>query len=189
MRWLFDLVKSREDLDFLIGANKTTEWISVYRGLSRVLTVKKSKKSEKIVIDGDKAYRSLQPDLFTEDILTIDFSDRIIKLINKIEECPKFRRYYSNMKEGYYQTELSRKHGICGTKDSSFVIIDKEAVIGYEDRIKKDEIFGEFQKSYKRLQADISKLNPERYGKDLSKKSIGNELDFLALDKCKFIAY
>ena len=37
LRWLFDFVKSRDDLDFLIGKSSSTEWISVYRGLSRRL--------------------------------------------------------------------------------------------------------------------------------------------------------
>ena len=33
LRWLFDFVKNTKELDFLIGKNKETESISVYRGL------------------------------------------------------------------------------------------------------------------------------------------------------------
>jgi hypothetical protein len=42
LRWLFHLVKKCSDLDFLIGRNRSKEWISIYRGLSRVLTILKS---------------------------------------------------------------------------------------------------------------------------------------------------
>jgi len=42
---------------------------------------------------------------------------------------------------------------------------------------------GSIQQKYKQLQKNISLHKPVRYGKDLGKKPIGNELDFLALDK------
>ena len=39
LRWLFDFVKNHKELDFLIGKNNSKEWISVYRGLTRILTI------------------------------------------------------------------------------------------------------------------------------------------------------
>ena len=39
LRWLFELVKNRSDLDFLICRNISKKWISVYRGLSNLLTI------------------------------------------------------------------------------------------------------------------------------------------------------
>ncbi|WP_190275742.1 hypothetical protein [Thiorhodovibrio frisius] len=36
LRWLFYLVQKHSDTDFLIGKNDKEEWISIYRGLSRV---------------------------------------------------------------------------------------------------------------------------------------------------------
>lgn len=44
-------------------------------------------------------------------------------------------------------------------------------------------MYGSIHKSYKDLQKGLSANNPKRYGKNLVKKGIGNELDFLALDK------
>ena len=61
--------------------------------------------------------------------------------------------------------------------------MDKEAVIGYKNESEKKEMFGGLQKPYKELQKELSRKNAKRFGKDLEKKSIGNELDFLALDK------
>ena len=68
-------------------------------------------------------------------------------------------------------------------EQSEFVFIDKEAVVGYENQKEKDYYFNKIQGKYKELQKEISTKDPVRYGSELQKKSIGNELDFLALDK------
>ena len=175
LNWLFELVKKRSDLDFLIGRNNSKEWISVYRGLSRCVTINPKEK-----IDGAKAYKEIVPKLYGNKL---DFEKELKELLSIIEKIPKFDRYYNNKKEGYYQNDFSRKYGVLSDANSEFVIIDKEAVIGYKNEKIKEEIFASLQKRYKKIQKHISSINAKRYGKDLDKKSIGNELDFLALDK------
>lgn len=182
LRWLYDFVKSHKELDFLIGKNNSKEWISIYRGLTRIVSVLPMNKST-IIIDADKKYNSIYQNLYGEKSITENFQDEIEYLISQIENNNQFDRYYKNKKEGYYQNELSKMFGICGNADSDFVIIDKEAVVGYTNQEEKDFLFGNIQKKYKQLQKEISILNPKEYGKDLEKKAIGNELDFLALDK------
>ena len=183
MRWLFDFVKGNNELDFLIEKNNSKEWISVYRGLSRVLTITKTKETDIVKLDGVKAYKNILPELYGEKSTSIIFKKELEHLVNVVSKDEKFDRYYKTKKEGYYQNILSRKYGICGNRDDDFVIIDKEAVVGYSDQAEKNNIFGNMQQKYKQLQQDISDLNPVRYGKNLGKKAIGNELDFLALDK------
>ncbi len=182
LRWLFDFVKKREDLDFLIGKNKSKEWISVYRGLTRIISIT-LKANNTIYIDGAETYKNILPALYGSKSIDDNFQDDIENLILQIEQNNQFDRYYKNEKEGYYQNVLSRIYGICSKPDADFVIIDKEVVIGYSSQVVKDTLFGDIQQKYKQLQREISAVNPERYGKDLEKKSIGNELDFLALDK------
>lgn len=182
LRWLFDFVKNHSELDFLIGKNNSKEWISVYRGLTRIVSISTSKKST-IQISGAGKYENLVPNLYGRKQTNENFQKGIELLINQIEQDRSFDRYYNNMKEGYYQNELSRKYGICGSPDSDFLIIDKETVIGYKDTAEKNDIFGSIQHKYKLIQKLISQENPKRYGKDLESKAIGNELDFLALDK------
>ena len=63
------------------------------------------------------------------------------------------------------------------------MIIDKEAVVGYLDKKEKAKLFGPFQQKYKIMQRDISDFNSEKFGQNLEKKAVGNELDFLAMDK------
>lgn len=182
LRWLFDFVKNHKELDFLIGKNNSKEWISVYRGLTRIISVLPINNTS-VLIDADDKYKTISPSLYGQKSLSANFQNEIEYLITQIEQNSKFNRYYKNKKEGYYQNELSKIFGICGKPDTDFVIIDKEAVIGYSNQAEKDNLLGSIQQKYKQLQREISVLNPERYGKDLGKKAIGNELDFLALDK------
>lgn len=183
LRWLFQLVQKRPDLDFLIGKNDSKEWISIYRGLSRVLTILKTRKPDMIKLDGADAYKKISNNLYGQKKLSENFSEELKSLVNAVSTDLEFDRYYNNKKEGYFQNELSRKFGICGKENDDFVIIDKEAVIGYKDMQEKDKFYGKIRKCYKELQKGLSQKDAKRFGKDLDKKAIGNELDFLALDK------
>jgi len=183
LRWLFEFVRKRDDLDFLIGKNTEKEWISIYRGLTRILSISPTKNPQTIIIDADPKYKHMSSNLYGEKSVNDNFQNDILLLIAQIEKCHQFDRYYKNKKEGYYQNMLSRKYGICGGPDIDFVIIDKEAVVGYIDEDEKNKLFSPIQCKYRQIQKVISAKNPVRYGKDLAKKAIGNELDFLALDK------
>lgn len=182
LRWLFDFVKNHKELDFLIGKNKSKEWISVYRGLTRIISVL-PKNDTTVFIDAADKYRNISPTLFGQKGVNENFQNEIENLITQIEQNSQFDRYYKKKKEGYYQNELSKLYGICGKPDTDFVIIDKEAVIGYSNQAEKNNFLGSIKQKYIQSQREISLLNPLRYGKDLEKKAIGNELDFLALDK------
>lgn len=183
LRWLFDFVKTHTELDFLIGKNNSKEWISIYRGLSRILTILKTNKPDLVKLDGATAYKNILPTLYGKKSISKDFNVELKNILDTVVVSPKFDRYYNNKKEGYYQNVLSRKYGICGSANDDFVIIDKEVVIGYLNQKKKDITFNKIQPKYKQLQRDISILNSKRYGKNIDKKAVGNELDFLALDK------
>jgi hypothetical protein len=179
LRWLFEYVKSQEELDFLIGKNDDGEWISVYRGLSRILSILPCSKNL-YKLKADPAYMGLNPKAYDQKLLSIQELNILVK---EIKDNPKFDRYYENEKEGYYQNKFSRQFGICGLPEDPFVIVDKEAVIGYVDTTEKDLLFNAIQKPYKELQTLISDIDEKRYDKDLENKSLGGELDFLALDK------
>lgn len=181
LRWLFELVRDHDELDFLTGKNSSKEWISVYYGLTRLISIRKFKDS--IFIDTAEAYQKLSHNLYGKREVTKDFQSELEDLIKTVSDDSKYDRYYKNKKEGFYQSCFSRRFGICGLPDDDIVIIDKEAVIGYKNSTEKARIFGFLQQSYKNLQQAISSLNPKEYGSNLTKKSIGNELDFLALDK------
>lgn len=183
LRWLFDLVHQCPDLDFLIGKTNSKQWISIYRGLSRVLTILSTSNPDVIRLDGANAYKNISSDLYGQKKLPVNFYNGLRRLVTAVSADSKFNRYYNNKKEGYFQNELSRKFGICGQPNDDFVIIDKEAVIGYENIQEKNNMYGKIHAGYKKLQKELSQKDAKRFGTGLEKKAIGNELDFLALDK------
>ena len=180
LRWLLEFVREkRDDLDLLIGKNKEkgSEWISVYRGLSRCISINPKGK-----IDGAKTYMDKQPRLYEGK--KFDFENELRELLPKIKGNRNFSRYYDNHKEGFFQNEFSRKYGIKSNSDSEFVIVDKEVVIGFDNKSTKKEILEDQLKTrYRKILRKIFESFPKRYDKKIEQGPIGNELDFLALDK------
>ncbi|MBF0252288.1 MAG: hypothetical protein HQL29_00585 [Candidatus Omnitrophica bacterium] len=186
-RWLFDYVRDREDLDFLVGKNNNKEWISIYRGLSRIISLTTSGNQHNVIIDAADRYKSIARNNGLRIYGKIDevklLSKDLDKLIKIVDSDIAFDRYYKNNKEGYYQNHLSRKYGLKGKSSDDFIIVDKEAVIGYDDEMQKKNKFATMREKYENVLNKISHKNPKRYGANLSKKAIGNEVDFVALDR------
>jgi len=192
LRWLYDFVKSHKDLDFLVGKNNKTEWISVYRGLSRILTINPYKNEpNKIKISAAEAYKDIAVkeglNLYGKHDAKNTLKDELTAILNKVSKEEKFDRYYNNKKEGYFQNIFSRNFGLSGSASGNWAIIDKEVVIGYDDLDEKKREFGKIQKKYKELQREISSINANKFGANLVGKPLGNELDFLALDNRGYI--
>ncbi len=183
MRWLFDFVKDSKDMDFQIGRNADQEWISVYRGTTRIVKIRSTNDPAKIAVDGDNTYQKMSSSLFGHKHTSANFQIDLEEVLQQVARDPKFDRYYNNKKEGYFQNELSRKYGIHGLPDDDFVIVDKEAVIGYADENEKSILMGPIRDKYKKLQKEISELDSVHFGQHLENRAIGNELDFLALDR------
>lgn len=187
LRWLFDFVTKYEYLDFLIGKNDNLQWISVYYGLSRILRIIPSS-NKFIKIEADKAYLEIAKEnnlkiygTYVKDKI-LNFSTDLLDLINLVLTNPRFKKFYNNKKEGYYQTMFSREYGLKAKGTEDFFIIDKESVIGFENIETKNSILIPLQRKYRNIYRELSSVNPKEYGIDLSKKSIGNELDFLAVN-------
>jgi len=133
LRWLFNFIKAREDLDFLIGKNKSKESLSVYRGTTKILTIKMHRK-ETIVLEARQVYKDMVNSLYGIKRIDTNFQADLKLLLEKIIEKKQGNSYYDNKKEGYYQNSFSRMHGIIGSDDSDFIIVDKEVVVGYENQ-------------------------------------------------------
>lgn len=184
--WLYSLVRKRDDLDFLIGANKSKKWIYVYRGTTRLLDI--SMKKSKVNISANRKYLDMAKNndlnIFgIKEITELNFEDDFVILISLVMQDPKLKKHYDNKKEGFYQNLFSRQFGILSKGDEDFVVVDKEVVIGYENKKSKKEHFGVQQDKYRTINEALSILDAKRYGSNLGKKVLGNELDFLAVNK------
>ncbi|MDL2214231.1 hypothetical protein LJB76_01565 [Clostridia bacterium OttesenSCG-928-O13] len=180
--WLFEYVKACPDLDFQIGKNATEEWISVYRGLTRLVSIQRTKNPDSVKLKTADKYLDISPQLSGIRPIS-EISADSIECVRAWLEKKKDDRYYNNRKEGYYQNELSRMFGICGNSEALYAVVDKEAVVGYKNTAEKEQLFLPLQQKYKKLQQGLSACDAARYGENLDSKSIGKELDFLAIDK------
>lgn len=172
-QWLINYVKEHNELDFQVGSNKSKTWFSVYRGTGRVLSISKTGK-----LSAAETYMKLLPEFYKNPTKKL-FNE----LLDKIEKEPNLGRYYINdkgeYKEGYYQNLIGRRYTFLNNDDDSFIIIDKELVIGFENTTIKKEwnesIVGQTDGVITKVRAEIKSLP-----KDI-KNSYG-EFDFLGLN-------
>lgn len=186
LHWLFKLVKERKDLDFLIGANNSHEWISVYCGTTRFLKI--TLKKNQVSISADPKYRNYAKQkglkiYGVKETTELNFEKDFVQLISYLHEDSQLHRHFNNQKEGYFQNLFSRQFGIDGTGNEYFVMIDKEVVIGHRDMLTKNKYFGSQRDKFKTIKKYLSGLNPKRYGSKLTDDALGNEVDFLAVNR------
>lgn len=186
-QWIIDFVKGRKDLDFQTGSNKQTSWVSIYRGTSRIFRIVDNLKGI-IYIDAAQKYLELEKDLYDNPSSQL-FSSLIEKI--KTYKSPEGKsvgkntlaRYFDNHREGYHQNNISRKYGICGKPETEFIVVDKEAVIGFKnDEIRKTKL-DEFSLPYKEISRKILAANESRFPSKLGNANFGNECDFIVLTK------
>ena len=63
LRWLVEYVRRCDDLDFQTGRNADGEWVSVYRGLTRLVRIG-ADRAGMLKLSADKKYMALQPSLY-----------------------------------------------------------------------------------------------------------------------------
>ena len=184
--WLIDFVKSKKCLDFQTGrdpkANRS--WFSIYRGTSRILSVKCSRNG-RLIYDAAESYKELMPKGFLEKPAQEDFET----YLTKINESGLFDKWYRDQKdnrnEGYYQTLIGRRYTFELKPSDNFVIIDKEMVIGFMSQDSKDDWNNEIREKLRGKIDQYRKAYKEKYTGRLPEeiKDHYGEFDFLALDK------
>lgn len=194
--WIIPYVKKHEDLDILIGRNKSMEFCSVYRGLSRILRIYRpiSKKQKYGNFKWDAADKYIA--MYSDPKVSLEqlCEDDIEKVRRQIEKTSEFTRYYKEGtateagSEGFYQNAIQRKYGLLSESTSALVIVDKEAVIGYDGgQSEKKQCFNSERNDYKTVKNDLQKKYPKDFGKADENSILGNELDLIALDKDGYI--
>lgn len=186
LHWLYSLVKGREDLDFLIGANKSKAWIYVYRGTSRLLGI--SLRQDLVDVTAAVKYLDLAASnglkiYGRRKVSDLNFKDDFVRFLGYVEQDVSLSRYYNNKKEGYYQNLFSRQYGIESNGDEDFVVVDKEVVIGYASEAVKKECFGKHRAKFMGINEYLSQVDAKLFGGKLTQKALGNELDFLAVTR------
>jgi hypothetical protein len=183
--WLFSLVKSRADLNFLLGKTDGRGWIGVYRGLSKLLEI--SLQRGEVQLSSHKKYCDLAQQnglsvYGTRATSDLAFKADFLKLVECVHKEPEFAQHYDNKREGFFQNMFSRQFGILADGCEKFAIVDKEAVIGYRNGAKA-RIFEPRQSMFRCIHKHLSETNPTSYGATLDEKALGGKLDFLAVER------
>ena len=186
LHWLFNLVKGRDDLDFLIGANNVRQWISVYCGTTCLLKITFAgglvhiKAYKKYV---DLAHNRNLKIYGDKEKIDLNFEGDFIQFLSFLHQNNHLQRHYGNKKEGYFQNLFSRQFGILSDGSENFVVVDKEAVVGYQNMQVKAKYFNKQREKFKIIKQHLSEFNPKRYGSNINNEPLGNELDFLAVNR------
>lgn len=186
LHWLFNLVKYREDMDFLVGANKSKQWISVYCGTTCLLDINFI--NGLVRISAHKKYINLAKSLGlniydNKETTNLNFECDFVQFLSFLHRNNHLKRHYDNKKEGYFQNMFSRQFGILSNGTEEFVVIDKEAVVGYQDKQIKAKYFDKKRENFRAIKKHLSDIDAKRYGSKISNEALGNELDFLAVNK------
>ncbi len=176
LRWLIDYVRSNSDLDFQLRRNEQEEWASIYRRRTQILGIKPSSETGHLTLFADDAHKEVCSDLYGNKAVT-SVTHVYQSCLDKIRDFRKEKGpkdfFYENKKEGYYQHMLARDYGILSNADSIFVIVDREAVPGYDSNEEKQSILGSLKERYNKLKGKVGQ----------NCWAPGDELDLLALDK------
>lgn len=180
LRWLVGYVKRCDDLDFQTGRNANDEWVSVYRGLTRLVRIG-TDKAGMLKLSADKKYMALQPSLYGKFGKDHVFEAELEGLRQIIANATEFESSYDNKKEGFYQNIFSRRYGLLGMADDPFIIVDKESVIGFGDKSEEEKICSLHRAPLEETMSFLAQTFPKDFGSKLGDKKLGKELDFIAI--------
>jgi len=88
--------------------------------------------------------------------------------------------HYRNREEGYWQNLLSQAFGRNWQPGMDWLIVDREAVVGFASDADRRQILGPIQAKYERVRADLQNEDSRTWGQPTD-KGLGNECDFLAI--------
>lgn len=169
--WIQNYVERHPELDYQTGSNANDSWFSVYRGTGRVFTVTEDE------VFADEKYEKLCKEFYVQPRPgTLDI------LLSQITKSDDLGRYYiskGQKKEGYYQNLISRRYTLFCKESDDFIIIDKEFVLGYKDKVTRKEWTDRIKAKYESIAHKLENTN----GFPAEIKLPGTECDFVGLSK------
>ena len=162
--------------------------IMIYHGETCVLTV--ALKNKDHPFNAHKTYGQEDRDCSSAYLKLVGlhtWSRNEAKILMKeyLEKIPKsvHRSKYGNLKEGFWKNKLGVRFGRHFEESDPWLIVDREAVIGFENEKDKENFYGPMKDGCAAFVRKLQDEDTEKWGK--SCKRLGNELDLLVLDKDK----
>lgn len=98
--------------------------------------------------------------------------------------------FFTETKEGYWQNRLCVSWGRTALPGEKYIIIDRECVIGFKIKRKKDTFYHSLNKPYADIKKGLQRTEPKTFGtiskvkgNSIRKNLFGDNLDMLALDE------
>lgn len=169
--------------DFQIREN---DELMVYCGTSRVVVCKYNQDRKSLRVYAAPTYQDVTTGLMRTWNCKDDtaMNDLSILLLKHLKNVDKFvpRSMYQNKKEGYWQNRICVDFGRRWEPSDNWLIVDREVVIGFKDTKEKNSVLGPIVKPYEKAVSELRKEDSKRWGQPV-KKSFGNELDLLVIDR------
>jgi hypothetical protein len=90
-------------------------------------------------------------------------------------------QYYANQREGYWQNRLALAFGRNWQPGMDWLVIDREAVIGFEGSAQQSQALSPAEQPYLGIRRLLQEEKPGTWGQPSEPDSLGNECDLLAL--------
>lgn len=165
--------------------------IMYYRGTTRLLVVALTPH------EGTFPTFTVQADKFYKENPTCSESFKKLVELGKAssaDACSAFRKYlssaikiapdshYTNHAEGYWQNRICDRFGRGCRTDDSWLVVDRECVIGFKNSDAKNAFFTPILKHYRGLCQKVADLDRgDRWRQTIIGKGLGDELDMLAV--------
>ena len=137
---------------------RENDYLMVYVGTTSVLKIQLG--ADFVNFSAHKTYKDsfLKKYLFT-DLPYGEISNYLGRILPKVDS-----RYFENHKEGYYQNYLCYHLGEVASKDSPFIIFDRECVLGFDNSNEKINHLTPLKNQYQQIRTDLQEKNSKRWG-------------------------
>ncbi|MFO0905726.1 MAG: hypothetical protein U0939_22150 [Pirellulales bacterium] len=154
-----------------------------YHGTTVLLTVAYDGKAEEVALSAASAYGNVPG---YQDLMRrwpVNEHEKLLELVPEyLRSAVAFSgpQFYRNGQEGYWQNRLALAFGPDWKRGMDWLIIDREAVIGFNNDAERSAIQDPIQQKYLAVRASLQQEDPSLWGKP-DNKGLGAESDFLAL--------
>ena len=139
--------------------------LMVYHGGTRVLTIDFSKIEKGTICFSSKSYGHLMDSKLKEVTEVNDRNiDEITELVGAflLKVVPVVNpRYYGNLKEGFWSNKLSIDYGRNWRPDMEWLIIDREAVLGFVKQSQKNAFYNELKEKVQKIKNEFQGENQQ----------------------------
>jgi len=162
--------------------------LTLYYGTTKLVDVRFDPKKDQVRLSASRSYshvagyQDLMKRRALHELASIQRRHKVLSryLLAAAEQANE--RYYRNKKEGFWQNRVSLAFGRMSQGDADWLVIDREAEIGFPSEAARKAFQGPIQNKYESVRKQILSSRSRKWG-DAGGKAFGNQCDFLAIGR------